>query len=56
MTLLAALLFGLSAGVLVYTYLGYPLVLALVARRREAAAAGTAPTVSVIVAALNEAG
>src|SRR5258705_10113735 len=41
---------------LVYAYLGYPLLLALLTRRRAAAAPedGIAPKVSVIIAAYNE--
>jgi cellulose synthase/poly-beta-1,6-N-acetylglucosamine synthase-like glycosyltransferase len=56
MTLLLAVLFWVAASVLVYAYFGYPLLLALLARQRAAVAAGNAPTVSMIIAAYNEAG
>jgi cellulose synthase/poly-beta-1,6-N-acetylglucosamine synthase-like glycosyltransferase len=65
MTTLAAILFWLSAGLLVYTHLGYPLVLAALVRlrgesgRRRAREAATPkpaelPTVSLIVPAYDE--
>jgi cellulose synthase/poly-beta-1,6-N-acetylglucosamine synthase-like glycosyltransferase len=52
-----AILFWLSAGLLVYTHLGYPLVLAVLTRaRRRAPVSKTAdlPTVSLIVPAYDE--
>jgi cellulose synthase/poly-beta-1,6-N-acetylglucosamine synthase-like glycosyltransferase len=53
-----AVIFWVSVGVLVYTQLGYPLLLALLARVLPAAAPpaprSTAPRVSLIVAARNE--
>ncbi|HEX2703161.1 MAG TPA: hypothetical protein VHM72_06990, partial [Solirubrobacteraceae bacterium] len=52
------LIFWASAGLLVYTQLGYPLALLALARltpdRPQAAAAGPALGVSLIVAAHNE--
>ncbi|HET7121354.1 MAG TPA: glycosyltransferase [Solirubrobacterales bacterium] len=64
MTTLAAILFWLSAGLLVYTHLGYPLVLATLTRlrgregRRTREVAGSkpveVPTVSLIVPAYDE--
>jgi cellulose synthase/poly-beta-1,6-N-acetylglucosamine synthase-like glycosyltransferase len=61
-TTLAAILFWLSAGLLVYTHLGYPLLLAvLVWLRKErrsfkpkVAGSGDLPTVSLIVPAYDE--
>jgi cellulose synthase/poly-beta-1,6-N-acetylglucosamine synthase-like glycosyltransferase len=52
------ILFWAAAGLLVYTHAGYPLVLALVARRRRDPAGGASaelPSVSLIVAAYDEA-
>ncbi len=61
MTTIAAILFWLSAGLLVYTHLGYPLMLAFVVRmrisskRRTHATGDTElPTVSLIVPAYDE--
>jgi cellulose synthase/poly-beta-1,6-N-acetylglucosamine synthase-like glycosyltransferase len=60
-TTVAAVLFWASAGLLVYTHLGYPLLLALLVRLRgapkdgsTAEAAGALPTVSLIVPAYDE--
>ena len=53
----AEVLFWVAAGLLVYTHVGYPLVLALAARRRRArppAAPAELPRVSLIVAAHDE--
>jgi cellulose synthase/poly-beta-1,6-N-acetylglucosamine synthase-like glycosyltransferase len=59
---MAFLLFG-ALSLLVYTYFGYPAILALLARRRRAAPAGVAPApagaapppkVSLLIAAYNE--
>src|SRR4051794_20360153 len=50
-------IFGVAAGLIVYTHVGYPLALALVARLRapdRPPAATTLPTVSLIVAAHDE--
>jgi cellulose synthase/poly-beta-1,6-N-acetylglucosamine synthase-like glycosyltransferase len=50
-------LFWVSAGLLVYTHIGYPLMLALLARRRRARTVtepATQPAVSLIVAAHDE--
>lgn len=59
--LLAVILFWASVGAFVYTYLGYPLLLALVSRlwpykRRQAMPenAAVSPTVSIIITAYNE--
>ncbi|HEY5943105.1 MAG TPA: glycosyltransferase family 2 protein [Solirubrobacterales bacterium] len=57
MTTLAAILFWLSAGLLVYTHLGYPLVLWLLVHLRghsETGPAATLPTVSLIIPAYDE--
>jgi cellulose synthase/poly-beta-1,6-N-acetylglucosamine synthase-like glycosyltransferase len=56
MTTLAAVLFWLSAGLLVYTHLGYPLLLWLLVhlRRPTAGPAAAMPTVSLIVPAYDE--
>ena len=59
MTTVLAVLFWLSAGLIVYTHAGYPLVLLAISRlrrRRTATAAGDAPlpSVSLIVAAYDE--
>jgi cellulose synthase/poly-beta-1,6-N-acetylglucosamine synthase-like glycosyltransferase len=61
MTTVAAILFWLSAGLLVYTHLGYPLLLAFVARTRMSDQRRTRtvpdaelPTVSLIVPAYDE--
>lgn len=61
MTTVAAILFWLSAGLLVYTHLGYPLLLAFVVRMRmsskrrtQPAAKADLPTVSLIVPAYDE--
>jgi len=61
MTTLAAILFWLSAGLLVYTHLGYPMLLALLVRlkrdtnpRPSAWQADDLPTVSLIVPAYDE--
>jgi cellulose synthase/poly-beta-1,6-N-acetylglucosamine synthase-like glycosyltransferase len=61
MTTLAAILFWLSAGLLVYTHLGYPLVLRLLvllgvpsAGGGETGPAAGAPTVSLIIPAYDE--
>ncbi|MEA2386292.1 MAG: hypothetical protein QOJ22_466 [Thermoleophilaceae bacterium] len=49
------IVFWAAAGLLVYTHLGYPLLLRLLARaEREPAAAGDLPVVSLIVAAHDE--
>ncbi|MGH8522696.1 MAG: glycosyltransferase family 2 protein [Gammaproteobacteria bacterium] len=55
---MAACLFWLSALVIGYTYLGYPILLWILARvkPRPVVAADITPTVSVIVAAYNEEG
>ena len=53
----AEVVFWVAAGLLVYTHVGYPLVLALAARRRRATPARRArraPAVSLIVAAHDE--
>lgn len=55
-----AVLFWACAGVLLYTYVGYPVLLALLASRRRAepvppaAPSSALPTVSVLVSAYNE--
>jgi cellulose synthase/poly-beta-1,6-N-acetylglucosamine synthase-like glycosyltransferase len=53
-----ALLFGISLGLLLYTYVGFPLGLALLARllpaRRHPADPALRPTVSILLAAHNE--
>ena len=60
MTTLAAILFWLSAGLLVYTHLGYPLVLTALVRLRgrasvyETEGQTNLPTVSLIVPAYDE--
>ena len=60
MTTIAAILFWLSAGLLVYTHLGYPLVLAGLVRTRPKAPvsktgdSGELPTVSLIIPAYDE--
>jgi cellulose synthase/poly-beta-1,6-N-acetylglucosamine synthase-like glycosyltransferase len=57
MTTIAAILFWLSAGLLVYTHLGYPLVLAALTRGRRKAPVsktGDFPTVSLIIPAYDE--
>jgi hypothetical protein len=54
MTAAAAILFWLSAGLLVYTHLGYPLLLWLLVQMRghtETGPAAGAPSVSLIVPA-----
>jgi cellulose synthase/poly-beta-1,6-N-acetylglucosamine synthase-like glycosyltransferase len=53
---LAAVVFVVSGALLVYTYIGYPLLLHVVARRWQAGRRNdaAAPSVSVIVAAYNE--
>ena len=51
--------FWTAAAVLAYTWIGYPLLLRVSGRRRRASATrgrGVTPTISVIVAAYNEAG
>jgi cellulose synthase/poly-beta-1,6-N-acetylglucosamine synthase-like glycosyltransferase len=57
---LATLAFWLSLAIVVYTYVGYPLALAALARRRPPRPRGTRrgarPRLSVIIAAFNEAG
>lgn len=54
----AAVVFWLAVGVAAYTWVGYPLLLRVlpVRRPRPAAGAGAHPSLSVIVAAFNEAG
>ncbi len=57
MTTLAAILFWLSAGLLVYTHLGYPLLLAALVRFRRVSnprSKAVTPTVSLIVPAYDE--
>jgi cellulose synthase/poly-beta-1,6-N-acetylglucosamine synthase-like glycosyltransferase len=57
MTTLAAILFWLSAGLLVYTHFGYPLALRLLVHLRghsETGPAAGAPTVSLIIPAYDE--
>ncbi|HEY2716596.1 MAG TPA: glycosyltransferase [Solirubrobacterales bacterium] len=61
MSTIAAIFFWLSAGLLVYTHLGYPLVLAFAVRTRMSdkrrtlpAGGGELPTVSLIVPAYDE--
>lgn len=56
MELFAAVLFWSSIGVLLYTYVGYPLLLAVVSRfrGRPVQRQAVAPTVSVIITAYNE--
>src|SRR3954452_23804168 len=53
---MAAPLFWISAGLLIYTHVGYPLVLALLTagRKRGQAPSGGSPPVSLVVAAYNE--
>jgi len=54
--LIAELLFWLSVGALIYTYLGYPLLLVVVSKLRPRLVAKRefSPTVSVIITAYNE--
>src|SRR5919199_6908551 len=54
--LAAEVLFWLSAAALLYTYIGYPLLVYLVSRLRprEVKKADCEPTVSVIITAYNE--
>lgn len=56
--MVATLLFWLAAAALAYTWVGYPVLLDLVARRRRSRSprAVRLPDVSVVVAAYNEAG
>src|SRR5690349_12672578 len=53
---LLAVLFWLSAAILAYTYLGYPVLVGLLARwrRRPIRKSGIRPRVSFIIAAYNE--
>lgn len=48
------ILFWASAGLLVYTHVGYPLLLWLVARRREAWPEADLPRVTLVIAAYDE--
>jgi cellulose synthase/poly-beta-1,6-N-acetylglucosamine synthase-like glycosyltransferase len=53
---MTALVFWAALGLLAYTYAGYPLLVRLLARRRDLRPAGVAtPSVSVVIAAFNEA-
>jgi glycosyltransferase involved in cell wall biosynthesis len=52
---LALAVFWLSAATLAYTWIGYPVVLRLLRRRTARVPRGSAPDVSVIIAAYNEA-
>lgn len=54
---MAVIIFALSVGLILYTYLGYPALLALLAHRRQwpVAAADHLPTVTLLIAAYNEA-
>src|SRR4051794_36788611 len=53
---MAAPLFWISAALLIYTHVGYPLLLALLTARRERGhtPSGGGPAVSLVVAAYNE--
>lgn len=53
---MALIIFWLAAGVILYTYLGYPLLMRLLAlaRPRAVKAADISPKITVIVAAFNE--
>jgi cellulose synthase/poly-beta-1,6-N-acetylglucosamine synthase-like glycosyltransferase len=55
-TAVARVLFWASAALLVYVYVGYPLLLSILAAfsRRKAAQPGYLPTISVLIAARNE--
>jgi hypothetical protein len=55
---MSALVFWMAVGIVAYTWIGYPLLLALAGRRRRPAdeRRQAAPRVSVVIAAFNEAG